>query len=870
MSKLTVKDLASVAGITVEKLLEQFKEAGIKVDDAASEVSPEDKQVFLNFLRSGKSTLGSQSSSPERITLKRKSHSQLKVSSGKTRGSVVNVEVRKKKTYVKRQPVEIIDEPEESLNIEEAALESTAAEPILEETNVSEVEVPDTESVVIDVEQINSEDGSDVVNESDDEDTLTDTDEDITDTPEGSESDEETDSEEDAADVSSNSDDDDEADYKNKKRKSSKKPKSKARKEESDDFNFPVNVDLDAYVEEDIIEEVDTNLEKQDKANAKAKLKGAAAKLTKHAFEMPTKPVIKEIKIPETITVGDLAQKLSIKAGVIIKALFKMGTMATINQALDQETSMLLVEEMGHKAVATSFDPLSAIEEDTPQGDTEARAPVVTIMGHVDHGKTSLLDKIRETQVTAGEAGGITQHIGAYRVKTTEGEMTFLDTPGHAAFTAMRARGSQCTDIVILVVAADDGVMPQTEEAIQHAKAAGVPLIVAINKMDKPEADPDRVKSELAAKEVVPEDWGGDTQFVHVSAHSGEGIDELLNAVLLQAEMGELSAVASGPAKGVIIEARLDKGRGVVATVLVQQGTLKKGNILVAGTEYGKVRALLDENGKNLPKAAPSVPAEVLGLSGVPSAGDDAIVVTSERQAREIIEYRKTKELESKQAKAFDANALFEQLSDQELKKINVLLKADVHGSVEALTDSLEKLSQKDVKVTVIYKGVGGISESDIHLAKASNAIVVGFNVRAEVTAKRLAEDEGINLHYYSIIYDVIDEIKAMVRDQVAPTIKETIVGIAEVKDVFRSSKLSAVAGCMVIEGTVKRNNPIRVLRDNVVIYEGALESLRRFKDDVNEVRMGTECGIGVKDYNDVKSGDLIEVYERIEVKEVD
>jgi translation initiation factor IF-2 len=489
-------------------------------------------------------------------------------------------------------------------------------------------------------------------------------------------------------------------------------------------------------------------------------------------------------------------------------------------------------------------------------------------MGHVDHGKTSLLDYIRETRVTQGEAGGITQHIGAYRVSTDKGDIAFLDTPGHAAFTAMRARGAKVTDIVILVVAADDGVMPQTEEAINHAKAAGVPLIVAINKIDKPGADPDRVKNELATKEVVPDDWGGDVMFANVSAHTGDGVEALLDAILLQAEVLELKAVADAPAKGNVVESRVDKGRGAVATVMVQSGTLRKGDILLAGREYGRVRAMMDEHGELLAEAGPSTPVEILGLSGVPESGEEAIVVPNERKAREVANFRqgKYRDIRLAQQKQASLDRMFEHMQEGEVHTVNILIKADVHGSAEALGDSLLKLATEEVKVNVVSSGVGGINESDANLAIASNAIVIGFNVRADASAKKLIESEGIDLHYYSVIYDAIEEVKRAMEGMLSPDFKEEIIGLAEVRDVFRSPKLGAIAGCMVSEGTVKRNNPIRVLRDNIVIYEGELESLRRFKDDVSEVRAGTECGIGVKNYNDVREGDQIEVFERIEV----
>jgi translation initiation factor IF-2 len=563
---------------------------------------------------------------------------------------------------------------------------------------------------------------------------------------------------------------------------------------------------------------------------------------------------------------------MAVKAAEVIKQMMRMGVMATINQVLDQDTALLVVEEMGHKPIAASD---ADVERELTEklvsdeaGAEQVRPPVVTVMGHVDHGKTSLLDHIRRAKVAAGEAGGITQHIGAYHVETDKGVITFLDTPGHAAFTAMRARGAKSTDIVILVVAADDGVMPQTVEAIQHARAAEVPLVVAINKMDKPDADPDRVKNELAKHDVIPEDWGGDTMVVHVSAHTGDGIDELLEGLLLQAEVLELRASAEGAARGVVVEAALDKGRGPVATVLVQSGTLRRGDIVVCGTQTGRVRAMFDEAGRQVDEAGPSIPVVVLGLSGTPMSGDEMLVANDERNARELAQYRHEKQRHARLAERKPAKLedVFSQIKSGEQLVLNLLVKADVQGSFEALRDSLEKLSTDEINIRVIGGGVGAITESDAHLASASNTIVIGFNVRADAAARRILQEADVELHYYSVIYDAIDQVKAAAGGMLAPEIQERIIGIAEVKDVFRSPKFGAVAGCLVVEGTVRRSAPIRVLRENIVIYEGELESLRRFKDDVNEVRMGTECGIAVKNYNDVRPGDQIEVFERTEV----
>ncbi len=591
----------------------------------------------------------------------------------------------------------------------------------------------------------------------------------------------------------------------------------------------------------------------------------------RHGFERPTAPMIHEVHVPEAITAADLAQRMSVKAAEVIKTLMKMGVMATINQTLDQETAMLVVEEMGHTAIAQAEDSLEAemmatmvLEENVEQ---LPRAPVVTIMGHVDHGKTSLLDYIRKTRVAASERGGITQHIGAYQVKTDHGNVTFLDTPGHAAFTAMRARGAKVTDIVVLVVAADDGVMPQTKEAVEHSRAAGVPMVVAINKIDKPGVDPDRVKQELVVLSVVPEEWGGDTQFVQVSAKTGVGIDSLLDAILVQAEVLELKAAVKVPAVGVVLESKLDKGRGPVADILVEKGVLRKGDFILCGQEFGRIRAMFNENGKPLKEAGPSAPVEILGLSGAPFAGDDFIVVADERKAREIATQREEKSRSTKLAaqQATKLEDVFSRMeSSADTVDLNIIVKADVQGSLEALRSSLTELSTDKVKVKIVAGGVGGINESDANLALASGAIMIGFNVRADASSRKLIEERSIDLHYYSIIYEVIDEVKKSINGLLAPEYKEQIVGVAEVRDVFKSPKFGAVAGCMVVEGFVRRNLPIRVLRENVVIYEGQLESLRRFKDDVGEVKMGMECGIGVKNYNDVKPGDHIEVFEKV------
>jgi translation initiation factor IF-2 len=575
--------------------------------------------------------------------------------------------------------------------------------------------------------------------------------------------------------------------------------------------------------------------------------------------------------VPETISVAALAQKMAVKAAEVIKTMMKMGTMVTINQVLDQETAMIVVEEMGHIAKPTKLTDPEAFLIDVPQAanlQPEPRPPVVTVMGHVDHGKTSLLDNIRRSRVASGEAGGITQHIGAYHVHTPRGTITFLDTPGHEAFTAMRARGAKATDIVILVVAADDGVMPQTVEAIHHARAAKVPIVVAINKIDKPEANPERVKQELVSHEVVPEEYGGDSQFVEVSAKASMNIDGLLEAILLQAEVLELKAVKDAPAKGLVIESRLDKGRGPVATILVQSGTLKRGDVLLAGTAFGRIRAMTDETGKSVNEAGPSIPVEVQGLSDVPAAGEEVMVINDERKAREIALFRQGKFRDVKLAKqqAAKLENMFEQMGEGEVKRLDLIIKADVQGSYEALSHALSKLSTDEVRVNVVHSAVGAITESDVNLALASKAVIIGFNTRADAMARKLAETSGVDIRYYNIIYDVVDEIKAAMSGMLTPERKESAIGLVEIREVFRISKVGAVAGCMVLEGIVKRGSSVRVLRDNVVIHTGELDSLKRFKDDVREVKAGFECGLSLRNYTDIQKGDQLEVFEVVEV----
>ncbi|CAM2755003.1 translation initiation factor IF-2 [Legionella worsleiensis] len=875
MADVTVKQLAQVVGIPVERLLNQLQEAGLSFNDDQQTVNEDQKRILLNHLKG--SSVRDTSAAPERITLRRKSLTQVTVGHDAHSGKTVNIEVRKKKTFVKRSA--LIDQPEieekdeigisVSLNEDHEHTSEQAEHPTAQADEVmsqsdemnSETETASqdtlhesaalTESIEEPTPDATAEaallvDG--IATELTDLDTVAEI---ITEKTVS----EETKSEKAAKKkhAESPSADSESAEFK----KAKKKPKYQSFEREDDDQDSPRRSGRSKF--------------KKRKGSEKSdKYREAEESLT-HGFALPTAPIVRDVIIPETITVGDLAKRMSVKVAEVIKVMMSLGAMATINQVIDQETAVIVVEEMGHKAKIIKEDAIElGLGEAISKGsNTESRAPVVTIMGHVDHGKTSLLDYIRRTKVAAGEAGGITQHIGAYHVSTPKGDVTFLDTPGHAAFTAMRARGAQATDIVVLIVAADDGAKPQTIEAIQHAKAAKVPIIVAINKMDKPDADPEKVMNELAVQEVIPEAWGGDTMFVNISAKTGMGVDDLLDAILLQSEVLELTALTDGAAKGVVIESRLDKGRGPVATVLVQSGTLHKGDILLAGFQYGRVRALVSDNGDMVDSAGPSIPVEVLGLSAIPHAGDEAVVVPDEKKAREVALFRQGKFRDVKLARRQKSSieGIMENMTATESKVLNIVLKADVQGSIEAISDALVKLSNEEVKVEVISNGVGGITESDVHLAIASNGVLIGFNVRADASAKRLAEQESVSLHYYSVIYDIVDQIKGALTGMLAPQFKEEIIGIAEVRDVFKSPKIGAIAGCMVIEGSIKRNNPIRVLRSNVVIYEGTLESLRRFKDDVLEVRQGFECGIGVKNYNDVKPGDLIEVYETVEIK---
>ncbi|MDV3502553.1 translation initiation factor IF-2 [Marinobacter sp. M-5] len=844
MAEVTVKQLAADVGAPVDRLLKQIVEAGLQARSENDAVSSDEKQQLLAYLRKNH---GDTNAEPNKITLKRKTTTTLKAGRAKT----VNVEVRKRRTYIKR--AELAPEAD-AAKAEEAAVETPATQPVAEEApQVTAEQAPQAETQATSpaeetvADQAPAEEKPAAKAAKKEEEVTIPAPEDMPIPPP------------------------EEGEGKDRKPKK-KKEKVRERGDEPDEgkpkkksagHRGPRSrpVDEPLIISED---EEDTTLRKPLRAKKKPKEK-------RHAFERPTKPMVREVQIPETITVGDLAQRMAVKSADVIKTLMGMGVMATINQALDQETAVLVTEELGHTPKLVSEDAFEeeVLSEFSFEGKEKAkRAPVVSVMGHVDHGKTSLLDYIRRTKVASGESGGITQHIGAYHVETDHGMVSFLDTPGHAAFTAMRARGAQCTDIVVLVVAADDGVMPQTKEAVQHARSAGVPIVVAINKMDKEEADPDRIKNELAALEVIPEDWGGDVQFVPVSAHTGEGIDNLLEALVLQAEILELEASPDAPAKGVVVESSLERGRGSVATVLVQNGTLRQGDMVVAGSYFGKVRAMTDEAGKPSKEAGPSIPVEILGLNGTPDAGDEFFAVADERKAKELAEFRQTREREQRlqRQQAAKLENLFENMGKDEVKTLNVVLKTDVRGSLEAIIKALQDLGNDEVQVKIVSSGVGGIAETDVSLAMATNAVIFGFNVRADTASKRLVEQEGLDLRYYSIIYNLIDDVKAALTGMLAPEFREDIVGIADVRDVFRSPKFGQVAGCMVIEGNVYRNKPIRVLRDNVVIFEGELESLRRFKDDVPEVRNGMECGIGVKGY-DVKVGDQIEVFDRVRVE---
>lgn len=882
MTEVNVKSLAVEIQTSVDRLIQQFADAGIKksVTDTVTEHEKETLLAYLNHEHGG---------APNKLTLQRKTRSTLNIPSTGGKSKAVQIEVRKKRTYVKRDTPDAIQaEAEEQARREaEEQVQREAAEKVkrVAEEQAKREAAEKAKRDAAEKEKVANQQNSNIK-------------------PAQAEK---ARREAESAELKRKA----EEEVRRKVEEEAKKVAEEARKmaaenegkwpeattEDIESVDYHVTTSQHARAAED---ENDAKVEgdrrsrtrggkatkqkkgnklsesKADREEARAVTRGGKGKrkpsTLQQSFNKPVQAVNRDVVIGETITVAELANKMAVKGSQVIKAMMKLGAMATINQVIDQETAQLVAEEMGHKVFLRRENELEEAlmsDRDVGVAAAEPRAPVVTIMGHVDHGKTSLLDYIRSTKVAAGEAGGITQHIGAYHVETDNGMITFLDTPGHAAFTAMRARGAQATDIVVLVVAADDGVMPQTIEAIQHAKAAKVPVVVAVNKIDKPEADPDRVKHELSQYGVMPEEWGGESQFVHVSAKAGTGIDELLDAILLQAEVLELKAIRNGMANGVVIESFLDKGRGPVATVLVREGTLNKGDIVLCGFEYGRVRAMRDELGREVASAGPSIPVEILGLSGVPAAGDEATVVRDEKKAREVALYRQGKFREVKLARQQKSKLenMFANMTEGEVSELNIVLKSDVQGSCEAISDSLLKLSTDEVKVKIVGSGVGGITETDATLAAASNAIILGFNVRADASARRVVEAESLDLRYYSVIYDLLDEVKQAMSGMLAPEYKQQILGLAEVRDVFRSPKFGAIAGCMVTEGVIKRHSPIRVLRDNVVIYEGELESLRRFKDDVNEVRNGMECGIGVKNYNDVRAGDMIEVFEVIEVQ---
>ncbi|GFZ75871.1 translation initiation factor IF-2 [Pseudohongiella nitratireducens] len=887
MADVTVGELAKVVGVTEDRLLAQIKEAGLPHKRADEPISNEDKNTLLLFLRrSHGATAQSTDSAPRKITLKRKTVATLK-SSGQGRGKTVNVEVRKKRTYVKRSELQS-DQPEQQEVPEQAIEEKLAQE---EQVVAAEAAVENKPDIAEESPAVSegAEEQKAAGAEAQEAQAETSETADQSAQKEAAESDAKpvaaADDKPAAADKPAVSDvpvepqpvPDDRSDKTRSKSGKARSVGKQSRKEDLDEKDDSKKSNFRKKAAgskkpgkgrmDDFVLEGDFDRGGRRRGGPRKKQRSQ-----QHGFEKPTEFISKEVIIGEANTVSELAQKMSIKSAELIKTLFKMGVMATINQTLDQDTATLIIEEMGHTAKFVSSD---AIEDDLYEsiayeaGDQMvSRAPVVTVMGHVDHGKTSLLDYVRKASVVTGEAGGITQHIGAYHVETEQGMVCFLDTPGHAAFSAMRSRGAKATDVVVLVVAADDGVKPQTEEAIQHARAAEVPIVVAITKVDKEDVDIDKVTSELAANDVIPESWGGDIQFVNVSAHTGQGIPELLEAILLQAEILELSAYIDGPGRGVVIESRLDKGRGPVASVLVQNGTLSVGDIVLAGHEYGRVRALIDETGQSVKSAGPSIPVEVLGFNGVPEAGDEFVVVADEKKAKEVAEFRRerTKDKMAALQQGNKIEAMFAGIGKEGKSILNVIIKADVRGSMEAITGSLQKLGTDEVEVNVVAAGVGGISETDAHLAATSSAMMIGFNTRADKAAREVIENEALNLRYYNVIYDVIDDVKAILGGMLAPEIREEILGVAEVRDVFNSPKFGQVAGCMVVEGTVHRSKPIRVLRDNVVIYEGELESLRRFKDDANEVRNGMECGIGVKNYNDVKVGDKIEVFQNIEV----
>lgn len=911
-SEVTVKSLAEDINTPVDRLLQQLADAGIN-KSSSDTVSQKEKEILLAHL----SDIHEGSATAKKLTLNRKTRTTINVPSTGGKSKSVQVEVRTKKTYVKRDP-NALKRAEEQARREaeeqtrrEAEEHARKVEEERRQQAQAEAQRKEAEKAKHEAEAKQVAEQQQAAEQKMASKTPVTTEKSKVAKPAKTANDKENVEkmrrEAEAAELKRKAEEETRRKVEAEARRVAEEARKMAEQnegrwatnfepEDNDLGDYHITTSIHARVAED---ESDRQVEgdrrgrggkaakqkkshklseskaEREEARAANRERGGKSKrkpsTLQHGFNKPAQSVNRDVIIGETITVAELANKMAVKGSQVIKVMMKMGAMATINQVIDQETAQLVAEEMGHKVILRRENELEeAIMNDRDiTAAKESRAPVVTIMGHVDHGKTSLLDYIRSTKVASGEAGGITQHIGAYHVQTDNGMITFLDTPGHAAFTSMRARGAKATDIVVLVVAADDGVMPQTIEAIQHAKAANVPIVVAVNKIDKPEADPERVRGELAQYDVLPEEWGGDTQFVPVSAKTGEGVDNLLDAILLQAEVLELTAVHDGMASGVVIESFLDKGRGPVATVLVQEGTLHRGDIVLCGFEYGRVRAMRNELGKQIEDAGPSIPVEILGLSGVPAAGDEVTVVRDEKKAREVALYRQGKYREVKLARQQKAKLenMFANMAEGDVSELNIVMKADVQGSVEAINDALLKLSTDEVKVKIIGSGVGGITETDATLAAASNAILLGFNVRADASARKIVENENLDLRYYSVIYDLIDEVKQAMSGMLEPEYKQQIIGLAEVRDVFRSPKFGSIAGCMVTEGIIKRHNPIRVLRDNIVIYQGELESLRRFKDDVNEVRNGMECGIGVKNYNDVRVGDIIEVFETVEVK---
>ncbi len=868
MAQTTVKKLADEFGIPTDRLLTRLEEAGISAKLVDDSISDDDKLKLLRHLgESKKDAAGSGDGASSKISLRRRSTSELKLSGGRNAPSkTVSVEVRKRRTYVNRAAEEEASKKaEDEAAAARAAEEQAAADKVAAEEQEAQRAAEEQETARLKAESDKAAEAAAAEAEKNQEQTEAEAKAEAAPeaqaAPAGNKAKAEVAAPEQPMDAA-----------RSRARENLRRAEQKHGRTKEDEQREAARAKGKG-------KELHVAEGKHGRRRKKARSRpGRVQVQTEHSFERPTAPVIRDVEIPETITVGDLAQRMAVKANELIKEMMKLGVMATINQMIDQDTATLLVEEMGHIAKPVKEDDMeeSLIQEvKAEESEVEGlpRAPVVTVMGHVDHGKTSLLDYIRREKVAAGEAGGITQHIGAYHVHHDKGTITFIDTPGHAAFTRMRARGAKVTDIAVLVVAADDGVMPQTKESIQHARAAGVPIVVAITKSDVDNADFDKVKNGLSAEEVISEEWGGDTQFVQVSSHTGAGIDDLLDAIILQAEVLELKAPVNVPARGVVIESSLEKGRGPVATILIKSGKLKRGDILLAGSHYGRVRAMFDDKGEQVKEAGPSIPVEVLGLSGTPGAGDDALVVANERKARDIAEQRDDKSRENKlaQQQAARLEEVFSQIGEDgatgEAKNLNLLIKGDVQGSVEALIESLRKIPSEEVRVRIVASGVGGLSESDVELALASQATVIGFNVRADTAARKAIKESSLDVRYYSVIYEAIQDVTDAISGLLGTEQREEIVGLAEVKDVFRSSKLGAIAGCLIIDGTVSRGLPIRVLRDNVVIYEGELESLRRHKDDVNKVEAGTECGIGVKNYNDIKPGDQIECYERTEVQ---